>query len=42
MLNEMEWAGEELDGAAEIGQRAQAQWEKLKAGGLYNLNPLDP
>lgn len=30
MLNEMSWAGEELDTAHEIGQRAQAQWEKLK------------
>mmetsp|Transcript_37266 Transcript_37266/g.59832 ORF Transcript_37266/g.59832 Transcript_37266/m.59832 type:complete len:113 (-) Transcript_37266:54-392(-) len=30
MLNEMEWAGEELDSAHEIGKRAQAQWEKLR------------
>jgi len=30
MLNEMEWAGQELDRANEIGQRAQAQWNKLK------------
>ena len=32
MLNEMDWAGHELDAAHEIGQRAQAQWEKLKGG----------
>lgn len=30
MLDEMDWAGDELDKANEIGARAKAQWEKLK------------